>query len=107
MLLGSLPFIPYIALYPLPQLDGYLLGNILFIIIFGTMLAYLFYLTSLRFIQPSVTSMLSSFEPLTATVLSFIFLQTVLGKWQIIGAGAILATLFLQLIPAKAKKLKK
>lgn len=107
MLLGSLPFIPYIAFYPLPQLDGYLLGNILFIIIFGTMLAYLFYLTSLRFIQPSVTSMLSSFEPLTATVLSFLFLQTVLGKWQIIGAGAILATLFLQLIPTKAKKLKK
>nr|WP_276825938.1 EamA family transporter [Bombilactobacillus mellifer] len=71
------------------------------------MLAYLFYLTSLRFIQPSVTSMLSSFEPLTATVLSFLFLQTVLGKWQIIGAGAILATLFLQLIPAKAKKIKK
>ncbi|MCT6843411.1 MAG: hypothetical protein M3Z88_01245 [Bombilactobacillus mellifer] len=51
--------------------------------------------------------MLSSFEPLTATVLSFLFLQTVLGKWQIIGAGAILATLFLQLIPAKAKKIKK
>ena len=107
MLLGSLPFIPYIAFYPLIQLDGYLLENILFIIIFGTMLAYLFYLTSLRFIQPSVTSMISSFEPLTATVLSFIFLQTILGKWQIIGARAILATLFLQLIPTKAKKLKK
>lgn len=91
MILGSLPFIPYIAFYPLPQLDGYILENILFIIIFGTMLAYLFYLTSLRFIQPSVTSMLSSFEPLTATVLSFIFLQTVLGKWQIIRAGAIFA----------------
>lgn len=70
------------------------------------MLAYLFYLISLRFIQSSVTSMISSFEPLIATVLSFIFLQTVLGKWQIIGAGAILATLFLQLIPAKEKKLK-
>ena len=67
------------------------MGNILFIIIFGTMLAYLFYLISLRFIQSSVTSMISSFEPLIATVLSFIFLQTVLGKWQIIGAGAILA----------------
>lgn len=54
----------------------------------------IFYLTSLRFIQPSVTSMLSSFEPLTAIVLSFIFLQTVLGKWQIIGARAILARFF-------------
>lgn len=47
---------------------------------------------STKYISPSVTGMLSAFEPLTATVLSVAFLGTHLAPVQLLGGLFIIAT---------------
>lgn len=70
-------------------------SGIAFIVIFGTMLAYLFFLQSLRYIKATTASILGSFEPLSATVLSVLFLNVRFGWPEIIGTTLILSTVFL------------
>lgn len=65
-------------------------------VIFGTMFAYLFYLQSLRYIQPTTASVLGSFEPLSATMLSIIFLGVSFGVPETMGAVLILGTVAVQ-----------
>lgn len=55
------------------------------IIIVGTV-AFLLFLSSMKYISPIETSILSSFEPLTAMIVSVIWLGAVLGVWQLTGA---------------------
>lgn len=96
MLLSGLPFLFEIHNTRV-QLTGIdTLGSIAFIILFGTMLAYLFYLKSLRYISPSITGMLSSFEPLTATGLSVLFLSASFNAVQLFGGALILSAVFVQ-----------
>lgn len=99
MLIGSTLFLFFPQ--PLPALSLPLIGNISFIIAFGTMFAYLFYLSSLRDIAPTTTGMLSAFEPLTATILSLLFLGTLLSPAQLVGGCLIVSTIFLQALPLK------
>lgn len=101
MVVGSLPFIWIIGETKMPAFTVTNLLGIGFIIIFGTMFAYLFYLKSLQHILASTTGMLSSFEPLTATVLSITFLHTSFSLVQMLGALLILSTTFLQAVPAR------
>lgn len=54
-------------------------------IIIGTV-AFLLFLGSMKYISPVETSLLSSFEPLTAMIISVIWFGSILGKWQVIGA---------------------
>lgn len=54
------------------------------IIIVGT-LAFVLFLSSMTYISPVETSILSSFEPLTAMVISVIWFGQVLGLWQLAG----------------------
>lgn len=96
MLIGSLVFMPHIVTTPIPRLDVLEWSAVLFVATFGTMFAYLLYLTSLNYIRPTTTGMLSSFEPLTATFLSIIILHTAFGLPEMLGGAMILATAFLQ-----------
>lgn len=57
---------------------------ILAIIFFGT-IAFILFLSSMKYISPVETSILSSFEPLTAMFISVIWLGSVLAGVQIIG----------------------
>lgn len=101
MIIGGVCFIPVLAHFswpPLP-LQGYL--DLGFVIVFGTMFSYLFYLQSLKFIPPATTGMLSAFEPMTATFLSILWLHQNLGFWEIIGALLIVSTTFLQSLAIK------
>ena len=45
----------------------------------------------MKYISPVETSVLSSFEPLTAMVISIIWFGQVLGMWQTVGAIIMLA----------------
>lgn len=54
-------------------------------ILIGTV-AFLLFLGSMKYISPVETSLLSSFEPLTAMIISVIWFGSVLGKWQVVGA---------------------
>ncbi|WP_461215447.1 DMT family transporter [Lacticaseibacillus sp. GG6-2] len=101
MILGSLVFWPKLAMTMPPVLSvGNLLG-IAFIVIGGTMFAYLLYLKSLQYIDPSATGMLSAFEPLTATVVAVGVLGTRLALPEVIGGALILLTTVLQALPQK------
>ncbi|MCR5175351.1 MAG: DMT family transporter [Anaerovibrio sp.] len=66
-----------------------------YIIIFGTVLAFGCYLGSIKHIQPSEASILGSLEPLSAIILSILFLNTSFGLIDIIGTVLIIGTVFL------------
>ncbi|WEV53835.1 DMT family transporter [Leuconostocaceae bacterium ESL0723] len=94
MFIGSIPMLPFLFVTPVHHLSVPGLAAIGFVIIFGTMLSYLFYISSTKYIQPAITGMLSSFEPLTATLLSTAFLNTHLMALQIVGGLLIISTAF-------------
>ncbi|CAI2654350.1 hypothetical protein AKUH4B505J_04710 [Apilactobacillus kunkeei] len=98
MLLGSLPLSGFVLSTSAPKVSMITIISIAFIIVFGTMLAYLLYLMSTKYISPSVTGMLSDFEPLTATVLSVAFLGTDLASVQLLDGLFIIITVFVQTI---------
>lgn len=102
MWLGSLPFSGILVTTRLPQVNASVLGSIAFIVIGGTMLAYLLYLKSLENLLPSTTGMLSAFEPLTATVLAVTVLGTPITGAEILGGLCVIATTLLQALPQRA-----
>lgn len=62
---------------------------LLLVIIVGTV-AFLLFLGSMKYISPVETSILSSFEPLTAIIISVLWFGSVLGIWQMVGAAIML-----------------
>jgi len=56
-----------------------------FVIVVGTA-AFILFLSSMKYITPIETSILSSFEPLTAIIVSVIWFGQVLGMWQLTGS---------------------
>ncbi|PID23674.1 DMT family transporter [Sporosarcina sp. P7] len=70
--------------------DGPSMGMLLLVIIMGT-LAFIMFLQSMTYISPVETSVLSSFEPLTAMMISVFWLGQTMGVWQLSGAAIMLA----------------
>lgn len=68
---------------------------VLFVILFGTLIPFYCYLESLKYISPSETSLLACSEPLTAAIVSVIWLKTSFVMMEWIGAAFILSTIFL------------
>lgn len=68
---------------------------ILFIVIFGTLLSFLSYLQSLKYIEPSIASLLCSVEPLSASVLSIFIFGAMFGSVQWIATLLIISTVFI------------
>ncbi|MFD1927472.1 DMT family transporter [Sporosarcina siberiensis] len=65
--------------------DGSVAIMLFLVIIIGTV-AFILFLSSMKYITPIETSILSSFEPLTAMVISVIWFGQILGMWQLTGA---------------------
>lgn len=63
---------------------------LIFVIIFGTMIAFWFYLESLKYLKPQETSLLGTIEPLAAIVTSVVWLKIPFGSYQLIGSALIL-----------------
>ncbi|MBP0046148.1 DMT family transporter [Staphylococcus chromogenes] len=61
-----------------------------FAIIFGTMLAFWFYIDSLNYLFPHEAGLLGTIEPLMALVTSVIWLHIGFGVWQLIGVICII-----------------
>lgn len=99
MLTSGICMLPFLLTLPRPHLDalGWIL--VIYIIIFGTAVAYSMFLQSLRYIAPSVSGILSAFEPLVATLLAVTLLGTRLTGASILGSFLILFTTILQAIP--------
>lgn len=68
--------------------DAYL--YLAFVILFGTMLAFWFYVESLNYLAPKETSLLGSLEPLAAVITTVFWLHDPFGLFQWIGAACIL-----------------
>ena len=101
MIIGSLVFLPRVALAMPAHLTLNNWLGIIFIVVGGTAIAYLLYLKLLAYIDPSATGMLSAFEPLTATVVAVGVLGTRLSMPEVMGGALILLTTVLQAIPQK------
>src|SRR5699024_9810133 len=63
---------------------------LIFVILFGTMFAFWFYLESLKYLRPQETSLLGTVEPLAAIVTSVLWLHIPFGSFQLLGSGLIL-----------------
>ncbi|OZQ63323.1 EamA family transporter [Paenibacillus sp. VTT E-133280] len=64
---------------------------LIFVIVFGTMLAFWFYIESLNSLSPKESSLLGSLEPLAAVLTTVFWLKEPLGWFQWIGTFCILA----------------
>lgn len=98
MLLGGLVTTPLAMLHPATNLDFKAILIVGFVIVFGTLFAYLFVLQSLRFIVPTMTSLLGAFEPLTSTFLTVLFFHIAFGLPELLGTMFIIATTVIQAV---------
>ncbi|WP_456279730.1 DMT family transporter [Bacillus sp. K7] len=65
-----------------------------FIVIFGTLLGFYMYLTSLKYLFPQEASMLGCTEPVAAVASSILWLGVSFGLYQALGAACILVMIF-------------
>ena len=74
-----------------------------FVIIFGTMIAFWFYIESLQSLSPKESSLLGSMEPLSAVLTTVFWLHEPFGTFQWIGTLCIfLMIVYLALAPEKS-----
>jgi len=75
------------------NLSSYL--SVTFIVIFGTLIAFYCYLESLKYISASETSVLASVEPLSAAILSVLWLHVTFGVEEWVGTLCIISTIII------------
>ncbi|WP_160139901.1 DMT family transporter [Chryseobacterium sp. c4a] len=80
------------------------LGYTVFIVIFGTLIAFYAYLSAVQIIGGQKTSLLASMEPLSATILAVLWLNVPYSTVDWIGSFFIISTVFL--LSIKPKKVK-
>jgi drug/metabolite transporter (DMT)-like permease len=68
---------------------------LLFVIIFGTMLAFWFYIESLQSLAPKESSLLGSVEPLAAVLTTVFWLKEPFGLFQWMGTACIMGMILL------------
>lgn len=68
---------------------------VVFIVLFGTLFAFYGYLAAVQKIGPETTSLLACAEPLSAALVSVLWLKVVFGPWDWLGSACIVATIFL------------
>lgn len=68
---------------------------VIFVVLFGTLIAFYCYLESLKYIQPTEVSVLSSIEPLSAAFLSMLWLHVPLGIFEWLGTVCIIFTVLI------------
>lgn len=88
----------------LDYLKEWNISAMLFLVIVVGTLAFVLFLSSMKYITPVETSILSSFEPLTAMVISVLWFGQVLGMWQLAGGIVMLiGVTWLSIAGSKAK----
>ena len=96
MLIGGILFTivhPFWVDVPKMTLGTFL--GVTFIVLFGTMMSFICFINSLRFISPTVAGMLDTFEPLSATIGAIVFLNTSFNGAEVIGGLLVLSTVFI------------
>lgn len=67
--------------------------DVIFVVLFGTLIAFYCYLESIKYIQPMETSVLASAEPLSAAFLSVLWLHVSFGMAEWLGTICIIITI--------------
>lgn len=75
---------------------------LVFIIVFGTMLAFWFYIESLQSLSPKETSLLGSLEPLAAVLTTVFWLKEPFGFFQWLGTACIIGLILLLALDKKS-----
>ncbi|MDN7247615.1 DMT family transporter [Planococcus shenhongbingii] len=79
-------------------------GYLIFVIVFGTMIAFWFYIASLEALPPEESSLLGSIEPLAAVLTTVFWLNDPFGVFQWVGTACIIGMiLFLALSKESAR----
>lgn len=76
--------------------------SLIFVVIFGTMIAFWFYVESLHSLSPKETSLLGSLEPLSAVLTTVFWLQEPFGFYQWVGASCIIGMILLMALTKKS-----
>ena len=105
MFLGGLCISPNLFLTPVPHFTGLEWLDLIYIVVFGTMMAYTFFLGSVKYISPALTGMLSALEPLVATFLTVTLLGTKLTSITLLGSFLIIFGILIESIPFKRIKI--
>lgn len=80
--------------------------GVIFVVLFGTLIAFYCYLESLKYIKPTETSVLSSMEPLSAAFLSVFWLHVPLDMAQWFGTICIIITIIILSFAKSEKDIK-
>lgn len=106
MLVGSLVAEARWPVWIIPKFRGEAITWLLigFVVIFGTLLSFSLYLRSLTYISPSTASVLTSAEPLVATVASVLWLHVHLALPQEVGAALIIFGVVLLALKPEGKQ---
>lgn len=75
------------------KIDAYL--YLAFVVLFGTMIAFWFYIESLQSLSPKETSLLGSLEPLAAVITTVFWLKEPFGFFQWLGTACIIGLILL------------
>ena len=103
MLIGGICMLPIFRPWEImPEISLSLILALGGVIIFGTVIAYSFFLEGVHLIGASKASIISSIEPVSATVISALWLKTAFMPTDFIGFAMIISTIFI--ISVKAKK---
>ena len=84
-----------------PSLRG--VGGILFVVLFGNLLAFNLYMTGVKLIGPEKSVLYGFTEPVTAAIISTLVLGSPFTLWDALGFGCIFLMLVLLSLPAKQK----
>ena len=96
MLLGGLAFLPVCPPWKFTGIwDREACIVFLYIILFGTIIAFWAYLESIKYIKPSETGTLASLEPLSAILLSTVLLAVPFGRIECLGTLLIMSTVLI------------
>jgi len=80
---------------------------LMLIIVFGTIIAFILYLTGVNIIGPTKASIIACIEPVAATICAILFLGVSFGFLDLIGFICIISTIFIVAYFDKKTKIKK
>ncbi|MCM3238689.1 EamA family transporter [Heyndrickxia oleronia] len=80
---------------------------LVFVIIFGTMIAFWFYIKSLQSLSPKESSLLGSIEPLAAVLTTVFWLKEPFGVFQWVGTACIIGMILLLALNKNASSSKR
>lgn len=103
MLIGGLASMLWSQPWQVPGVwDLATLGAVLFVVVLGTLVAFLAYLLAVQQIGPQRTSLLACAEPLSAALVAVAWLHVPFGWMDVLGSACIVFTLFVLTRPKDA-----